>query len=317
MNVVNIVPMPPSSRPPPSTWPPPETPHVTVLKDEVVNAVCPRAGGVYADCTLGAGGHTEALLAAGAGHVIGFDRDETALALARRRLERFAPRVDFVHAPFSRLGAELNRLGMDRLDGVVADLGVSSMQIDDPSRGMSFRGVGPIDMRMDPSGGETARDLIERLDVDALTELIGRLGEERRARRVARCIKEALAAGRLETTSDLRRAVVKAVGPSRQGNVDPATRTFQALRIAVNTELHELDQLIDAAATALRDGGVVAIISFHSLEDRIVKRKLREAPSSWHLRGKKPVVVSEAERVENPRARSAKLRVASRVARET
>lgn len=309
MNVVNVVPMPMSSRPPKNPGPP----HVTVLKQEVVDAVAPRTGGVYADCTLGAGGHTEAMLAAGAGHVVGFDRDTTAIELAEARLARFEPRFDLVHAPFSHLTEELEALGMDRLDGVIADLGVSSMQIDNPDRGMSFRAAGPIDMRMDRSRGETALELIERVDVDELTEIIGKLGEERRARRVARCIKEAFEAGDLSTTADLRRAVVKAVGPARQGNVDPATRTFQALRIAVNTELHELDDLIDAAADVLRDGGVLAIISFHSLEDRIVKRKLRD--DVWKVVTKKPIVPSEEECFQNPRARSAKLRVATRAPR--
>jgi len=308
MNVVNVIPMPMSSRPPA-----PQVPHVTVLKQEAVEAVIPRTGGIYADCTLGAGGHTEALLAAGAGHVVGFDRDASAIELAEARLSRFGPRYDLVHAPFSQLEVELEALGMDRLDGIVADLGVSSMQIDDPGRGMSFRAPGPIDMRMDRTRGETALELIERVDVDELTEIIGKLGEERRARRVARCIKEAFERDELSTTADLRRAIVKAVGPARQGNVDPATRTFQALRIAVNTELHELDELIDVAAEVLRDGGVLAIISFHSLEDRIVKRKLRD--DAWQVVNKKPILPSEEECFENPRARSAKLRVAIRAPR--
>lgn len=305
MNVINVVPMSHSSLPPP-----PRAPHVTVLRDEVVEALAPRPGGVYLDVTLGAGGHTEALLAGGAGHVIGFDRDEVALKLAATRLARFGERVDFVHAPFSRLERELAALGVGPVDGLVADLGVSSMQLGEASRGMSFRSEGPLDMRMDPSSGETALELIDRLDDDELTRLIGQLGEERRARRVARCIKQAREAGQLETTLDLRRSVVRAVGPARIGGIDPATRTFQALRLAVNDELGELDRLIDAAAGCLLPGGSIAIISFHSLEDRLVKRKLREHP--WQLVNKRPIVPGPGEVDDNPRARSAKLRVATK-----
>src|SRR5439155_15934447 len=161
-------------------------------------------------------------------------------------------------------------LGLAR--GLVADFGVSSMQIDDAARGMSFRAEGPIDMRMDTSAGETALDLVDRLDDDELADVIYRYGEERRSRRVARCIKQARAQGELHTSLDLRRAVVRAVGPARIGGVDPATRTFQALRIAVNGELDELEQLLAAAPRVLVPGGVLVVISFHSLEDRIVKR---------------------------------------------
>ncbi len=310
MNVVNVVPMPSSSQP----HPPPRArvPHAPVLPAEVVALLAPRSSGIYVDCTLGAGGHTLALLGAGAGHVIGFDRDASALALAARtRLARFAERTQLVHAPFSRLREELTALGVDRVDGLVADLGVSSMQLDDPERGMSFRAAGPLDMRMDPSTGETALELIARLDDDALTELIGKLGEERRARRVARCIKQAYEAGELADTTDLRRAVVRAVGPARTGGVDPATRTFQALRIAVNAELHELDGLLQAAASCLVPGGVAAIISFHSLEDRLAKRAFRDA-SRWDNLTRKPITPGQAELDDNPRARSAKLRAARR-----
>src|SRR5262249_22533801 len=198
---------------------------------------------------------------------------------------------------------------------LVADFGVSSMQLDDAARGMSFRAEGPLDMRMDKSEGETALDLIDRLSDDDLADVIYRYGEERRSRRVARCVKQARQAGELDTTLDLRRAVVRAVGPARIGGVDPATRTFQALRIAVNGELAELEQLLARAPSLVAEGGVIAVISFHSLEDRLVKRALRER-GKWRPLTKKPIVPSDAEMADNRRARSAKLRAAERVAKD-
>jgi 16S rRNA (cytosine1402-N4)-methyltransferase len=302
MNVINVVPMPPARVSSPKLL------HVPVMGEQIVRLIAPRPDGVYVDATLGAGGHTSALLAAGAGRVIGIDRDERALASAQARLPR--DRVDLRNARFSELRSELAALGIDRVDGVIADLGVSSMQLDNAERGMSFRLEGPIDMRMQDEG-ETALELIERLDADELADLIGRLGEERRARRVARCIKQDLEKGVLHTTLDLRRAVVRAVGPARVGGVDPATRTFQALRIAVNDELGELTRLVSAAAEMLTPGGVLAIISFHSLEDRIVKRSFLDR-EVWEPIGKGPLVPDEVEMDDNPRARSAKLRGARR-----
>jgi 16S rRNA (cytosine1402-N4)-methyltransferase len=189
---------------------------------------------------------------------------------------------------------------------------VSSMQLEDASRGMSFRAEGPLDMRMDTSRGQTARELIDALDDDELANVLYQLGEERRSRRIARCIKQALENGELTTTMDLRRAVVRAVGPARVGGVDPATRTFQALRIAVNAELAELSALIAAAERVVAPGGTLAVISFHSLEDRIVKRALKER-AIWQPVTKKPITPGEDEVRENPRARSAKLRAARRV----
>ena len=177
---------------------------------------------------------------------------------------------------------------------------------------MSFRSSGPLDMRMDPTRGETALELIERLSQDELANVIYELGEERRSRRVARCIKQAFEAGELKDTLELRRAVVRAVGPRRLGGVDPATRTFQALRIAVNGELDQLVSLLGVAKSLLAPGGIAAIISFHSLEDRLVKRAFLDR-SAWHRLNKKPVLAGETELAENPRARSAKLRAAMRV----
>jgi 16S rRNA (cytosine1402-N4)-methyltransferase len=222
--------------------------------------------------------------------------------------------VMLVRATFSCVGDELGALGVGPVDGLVADLGVSSPQLDDAERGMSFRREGPIDMRMDPESGETALELIERLDDDELADVIYQYGEERRSRRIARSIKKALSQGELRTTLDLRRAVIRAVGPARIGGVDPATRTFQALRIAVNRELEELTTLLQVLPSVVAPGGVAAIISFHSLEDRLVKRAF--ASPEWEPLTKKPMVASDEECAQNGRARSAKLRAARRVARE-
>ncbi len=285
--------------------------HATVMRDEVARAISPRPAGVYVDATLGAAGHTVALLEAEPkARIVGFDRDPTAIAAATERLAPVADRVVLVRAPFSRVRQELDALGIARVDGLVADLGVSSPQLDDASRGMSFRREGPIDMRMDPDEGETALELIGRLDDDELADVIYRYGEERRSRRIARSIKKALSAGELRTTLDLRRAVVRAVGPARVGGVDPATRTFQALRLAVNRELDELEQLLASLDDVVADGGVAAVIAFHSLEDRLVKRAFARA--GWTPLTKKPQVASDEECAHNPRARSAKLRAARR-----
>ncbi len=315
MNVVNVVPMLPPPSPPPSA----DAPHTSVLREETLAALEPRAGGVYVDATLGAGGHSEALLSAYVDRrsnepgvrVIGIDRDPTALSLASERLRRFGDRFTAVRSTFGDIKGVLLGLGVRHVDGVLADIGVSSMQLDRPERGMSFRHEGPLDMRMDPSSGETARELIERLDDDELANVIYKYGDERRSRRVARCIRQALEHGELETTLDLRRAVVRAVGPSRVGGVDPATRTFQALRIAVNGELDQLGQLLADARDVVAPGGVLAVISFHSTEDRLVKRAFADR-ETWAPLTKKPVIASEAETVQNPRARSAKLRAARR-----
>ncbi len=312
MNVENIVPM----RLPPPTMRPPREPHVTVLREQVVQAVGPREGGLYVDATLGGGGHAEAILETPGARLIGLDRDAGALALASVRLERFGDRVRLLHGRFGDLEEHLASIGVTQVDGLVADVGLSSMQLDDAARGMSFRTEGPIDMRMDRSSGETALDLIDRLDDDELADVIYRYGEERRSRRVARCIKQALATGDLATTLDLRRAVVRAVGPARHGGVDPATRTFQALRIAVNGELDELERLLAAAPGVVAPGGVVAVISFHSLEDRLVKRALRDR-AAWLPLTKKPIVPSDEEMADNSRSRSAKLRAAHRLAPST
>ncbi len=284
--------------------------HTTVLKDEAVAFLASKPKGTFVDATLGGGGHAEALLEAVQDcTVIGIDRDENALQAASERLSRFGQRVRLLHGPFGDIDRLLAEAALAPVDGILADLGISSAQLADPERGMSFRADGPLDMRMDRSAGETAFDLIQRLDQDELANVIYRYGEERRSRRVARCIKLALADDRLHTTLDLRRAVVRAVGPARVGGVDPATRTFQALRIAVNSELEQLAKLLDVAPTLLVPSGVLVIISFHSLEERMAKRAFQNR-EVWDPLTKKPLCAGTEELSSNPRARSAKLRAA-------
>jgi 16S rRNA (cytosine1402-N4)-methyltransferase len=267
---------------------------------------------VYVDATLGGGGHAEALLEAAPGiTLVGIDQDPRAIEAARHRLDRFGSSVKLVIGRFSEIETHLQ--DFVGVDGIVADLGVSSPQLDDPTRGMSFRSEGPIDMRMGDTEGETALELIERLGSEELADIIYQYGEERRSRRIARCIHQSFRAGELRTTLDLRRAVVRAVGPARVGGVDPATRTFQALRIAVNHELEELKTLLEVAPRVLLPSAPLAVISFHSLEDRLVKRAFLEA-ATWERLTPKPIVVSRAEAETNPRSRSAKLRVARKVA---
>ncbi len=287
--------------------------HATVMKAEVVAALAPRNGGVYVDATLGGGGHAEAILeAAPMARVIGFDRDADALSAARERLASYGDRLVVIQTTFGMARQELLARGIAQVDGLCADLGVSSPQLDDALRGMSFRREGPIDMRMDKESGETALELIARIGDDELADVLYRFGEEHRSRRIARSIKRAEEDGELATTLDLRRAIVRAVGPVRVGGVDPATRTFQALRIAVNRELDELETLLGELPDVLGYGGVAAILSFHSLEDRLVKRAFHDK-DIWSPLWKKPRPASDEETTMNPRARSAKLRAAQRV----
>jgi 16S rRNA (cytosine1402-N4)-methyltransferase len=288
--------------------------HRAVMTDEVIQALSPRSGGVYLDATLGAGGHTSAILATEGTRVVAFDRDAEAVAAAGKLRSEYPDRLTVVHANFSSAPEELARLGIDRVDGLCADLGVSSPQLDDGSRGMSFRREGPIDMRMDRTSEETAESLIARLSDEGLADVLYTLGDEHRSRRIARSIKRAYDEGDLHTTLDLRRAIVRAVGPVRVGGVDPATRSFQALRIAVNRELDELAALLAALPRIVAPGGVVAVLSFHSLEDRLVKRALADK-QTWAPLWKKPRIAADEETSLNPRARSAKLR-AARLAEE-
>jgi 16S rRNA (cytosine1402-N4)-methyltransferase len=289
--------------------------HATVMKAEVTAALAPDGTGIYVDATLGGGGHTEAICEASpAVRVIAIDRDAVAIEAARARLARFEGRVTIVHSSFGGIRRVLSELGIERVQGVCADLGVSSPQLDDAERGMSFRHEGPIDMRMDRDDGETALELIARMNDDDLANVIFKYGDERRSRRIARSIKRAYGDNELKTTLDLRRAIVRAVGPVRIGGVDPATRTFQALRIAVNRELEELDELLLALPDVICDGGVAAILSFHSLEDRAAKHAFQDR-ETWTPLTKKPQPATDEERALNPRSRSAKLRAARRNAR--
>jgi 16S rRNA (cytosine1402-N4)-methyltransferase len=287
--------------------------HVTVMPTEVVSALGTDRGGLFIDVTAGGGGHCRAILESSASaRVVAFDRDPDAIRAASTRLQSFGDRAQVVRATFDEVENYLREAAVGPVAGLVADLGVSSHQLDDPERGMSFRSEGPLDMRMDPEAGETAQELIERLSQDELADIIYAYGEERRSRRVARCVKQAADRGELSTTLDLRRAVVRAVGPRRVGGIDPATRTFQALRIAVNGELDQLKSLLEIAARVVAPGGIAAFISFHSLEDRLVKRALRQR-DLWQPLTKKPELASAAEQADNPRARSAKLRAAERL----
>jgi 16S rRNA (cytosine1402-N4)-methyltransferase len=283
--------------------------HLSVMPKEVLAALAPAPGDIFLDVTAGGGGHSEAILMAEPqARVVAFDRDPEAVAVCRERLAPFGARAQVVHLEFGEALEWMRAQGMPPAAGLVADLGVSSPQLDVAERGMSFRLQGPIDMRMDPSQGATALDLIERCSQDELADVIYLFGGERRSRRVSRCIKLALADGKLNTTLDLRRAVVRAVGPQRVGGVDPATRTFQALRIAVNRELDQLDMLLAQLPALVRPGGVAAIITFHSLEDRRVKQAFMG--ERYERISKKPITASKPELDNNPRSRSAKLRAA-------
>jgi 16S rRNA (cytosine1402-N4)-methyltransferase len=287
-----------------------------VLVGETMSLLQPRSDGLYVDCTVGLGGHTAALLDAGAGRVIGIDRDEAALSAARERLAADASRVEFVHADYRDLPRVLRDRGVAHIDGALVDLGVSSMQLDDAERGFSFRQDGPLDMRMDRSVGPTAADLIRTADETTLADMIYRFGEERHSRRVARAIVRAREREPLTRTAELASVVRRAAGGRGWQRIDPATRTFQALRIWVNRELDELEGFLDAAVALLRTGGRLAVIAFHSLEDRIVKHAFRRLAGQEivALLTRRPIVPGEDEIARNPRSRSARLRAVERIA---
>jgi 16S rRNA (cytosine1402-N4)-methyltransferase len=302
-----------------------EEAHLPVLLEETMAWLSPRPGGSYCDGTVGLGGHARAILERSSpdGRLIGLDRDPDALAAARTRLEPFGDRVTLVHARFSEARSVLERLGMIPIDGFLVDLGVSSPQLDRPERGFSFRNDGPLDMRMDPTQGETAAELLRRVDEEELTRIIRDYGEERHAARVARAIVDARRSEPLETTGKLAALVARAV-PGREPGKNPATRTFQALRIAVNQELEQLEQFLEVVADCLRPGGRLCVIAFHSLEDRIVKQRLRAMAGRGpggvktgtprlRLLTKHVVVAERAEQVRNPRSRSAHLRAAEKL----
>ena len=282
---------------------------------EVLGHLAPSRGGLFVDCTVGLGGHARALLDAGASRVIGIDRDRAALALAGEALGAYGDRVELAHGDYRALAQLLDARGVAGVDGLIADLGVSSMQLDS-ARGFSFRRDEPLDMRMDTSSGETAAGMIAAADEQALADVIYEFGEERHARRVARAIVAARKDAPIETTGRFADIVRRAIPRKGYSRIDPATRTFQAIRIWVNRELEGLDVFLAQSAGRLNAGGRLAVITFHSLEDRIVKHTFRALQSEGRLtvRTKRPDVPSEAEIERNPRARSAKLRAAERPA---
>ena len=299
--------------------------HATVLRDEVVQLLKPASGKRLVDATLGGGGHAEALLAGGA-EVIGVDRDPTAIAAARTRLGSW-DRFRAVEGRAGELEALLDPMGLLPVDGVLLDLGVSSPQLDTPARGFSFQADGPLDMRMGASG-ETAAELIARLGEAELAQVLRELGEEPFSRPIARALKQDLPATTLAAVESVKRAVPRKAWPSK---VHVATRTFQALRIAVNDELGELDRVLGSLPRLLRVGGRAAVIAFHSLEDRAVKQAFRAlegrctcppglpicacgAQGTFRVLTRRAVQASDAEVERNPRARSARLRAVERVA---
>jgi 16S rRNA (cytosine1402-N4)-methyltransferase len=291
--------------------------HEPVLVREVVDVLEPARGGLFVDCTVGLGGHSRALLEAGASRVLGLDRDLEALRIAAEALAPFGDRVELVHADYRDLVRVLDERGIAAAAGALADLGVSSMQLDAEGRGFSFRRDEPLDMRMDRSSGPTLGDRLATVGEDDLADVVYRFGEERYSRRVARSIVQARDAGEIATTGDLARAVRRAIPHRGRQRIDPATRTFQALRIWVNRELEGLEAFLRGAVRRLMAGARLAVISFHSLEDRIVKhvfRALERGEAAVRTLTKRPIEAGDEEVTRNPRARSAKLRAVERLA---
>jgi 16S rRNA (cytosine1402-N4)-methyltransferase len=295
--------------------------HVPVLLEEVLEYLNVRPGGVICDATLGLAGHSTAIAKrlGGGGKLIGFDRDPDAMELAKARLEEVRgelgdamPELVFEPRAFSEASSVI---APGSLDGLLADFGVSSLQLDEAHRGFSFRLDGPLDMRMDTrggiQGGETAEQVVNQADENDLANLIYEFGEERRSRRIARAIVRARP---ITTTAQLAQIVSAAAPPMKGDKIHPATRTFQALRIRVNNELGEIQSLLESAGSLLKSGGRLVLISFHSLEDRLVKDAFREFGRSgeFEVLTKKPVVAGEEEQMRNPRSRSAKMRAAEK-----
>ncbi len=307
--------------------------HRPVLPDAVLRRLAPRPDAVVVDATLGAGGHAEAVLdrLGRDGRLLGIDRDPRAIETARERLARFGDRFVAIRGRYEDLAALLREAGVFAVDGVVADLGVSSMQLDDPARGFSFRLDGPLDMRMDPTSGETAADLLNRLPERELARILKVWGEERMASAIARAVARRRAESPFREARELAELVERVLGPrARRYRIHPATRTFQALRIAVNGEIEGIRGFVTDAASMLRRSGRLVVIAFHSLEDRAVKQAFRElahrcvCPPSMPVCGcgrenvlriltPKPDRPSESEVRQNPRARSARLRAAERI----
>jgi 16S rRNA (cytosine1402-N4)-methyltransferase len=302
--------------------------HLPVLYNEIIHAMQPHRGGLYVDGTIGAGGHAHGILSASSpdGKLLGMDLDPQALHLAHERLAEFGERVQLVQASYATLGEQVKSAGWQKVDGVLLDLGLSSMQLDTQTRGFSFQAEAPLDMRFDPTGKTTAADLVNHLDEAELADLLFRYGEERRSRQVARAI---VTARPITTTTQLAKVVAGVAGSGKR-RIHPATRTFQALRIAVNGELDALEAVLPQTIEVLRPEGRLAIIAFHSLEDRMVKQFMRKESKDCicppnqpvctcghkatlrEITGK-PIRPQEDEVQQNPRSRSAKLRVAERI----
>ena len=295
--------------------------HVPVLTAEALGYLQPSRGGLFVDCTVGLGGHARALLEAGATRLIGIDRDLDALAECRRNLEPWRDRVDLVHADYRDLDAVLTERGIDLVDGTLADLGISSLQLAAPDRGFSFQRDEPLDMRMDRTRGETAAEFLASVGEADLADVIFTYGEERFSRRIARAIVAARYDAPVDTTGRLA-AIVRRAVPPRRGpmRIDPATRTFQAIRIWINRELDGLDRFVETAVRRLRVAARLVVITFHSLEDRIIKHTLRAiergGDDAIRILTKRPIGPGDEEIGRNPRARSAKLRAAERIALE-
>ncbi len=292
--------------------------HEPVLPGETIEQLAPAGRALMVDCTVGTGGHTEALFQAGATRVLGFDRDAEVLSLARERLSPWLDRLELVHGDYREFGQALDERGIDRIDGALADLGHSTVQLETDGRGFSFRLDAPLDMRMDRSQGQTLAEMLDEVTPEALADVIYEYGEERHSRRIARRIIWARDAGELTTTTQLATAVRRSIRYRGRTRIDPATRTFQALRIWVNRELDGLDVFLRSLASRLAAGARMVIISFHSLEDRIVKHTLRELEQGGgvdlRVLTRRPVRPGPDEVSRNPRARSARLRAAERLA---
>ncbi len=288
--------------------------HEPVMTREVLSFLRPEQGGVFLDCTVGLGGHAKAIVEAGAGRVIGLDRDPAALAIAGQSLADAGDRVELVHSDYRAFASVLQARGIHALDGALADLGMSSYQLEAPGRGFSFQRDDPLDMRMDPTAGPTAAELLAHAAEPDLADVIYRFGEERFSRRIARAIVATRQSSPIVTTGQLATVVRRAIPRRGFMRIDPATRTFQALRIWVNRELDALDQFVGDLARHLRVGARMVLLTFHSLEDRIVKHALRalaqQERAAIRVLTKKPMTPQSDEIDRNPRARSAKLRAA-------
>jgi 16S rRNA (cytosine1402-N4)-methyltransferase len=302
--------------------------HIPVMLEECLEALSIQPGGVYVDGTLGNGGHAAAILErlGGGGCLIGFDRDVDAIERVKEKLKSAGePRVELIHDNYANMADRLDGLGVDKIDGLLLDLGVSSFQLDLAERGFSFQQDGPIDMRMDQTGGQTAGDLVNRAGEQELADIIFRYGEERASRRIARAIVEAREKMKIETTAQLAGIVERAKGGRKGSKTHPATQTFQALRMAVNDELVAIEQVLESMIGRVKEGGRIVILTFHSLEDRLVKQFFKrhvpreeslqqggvrlifeEPPVKWIW--KRPLTAGKQEQAMNPRSRSAKLR---------